>query len=329
MWGMRTEVIDLVSAAVIVAAAVVAVVVCPRLRLEPLTRRADLVSQLRFAVTMQDLRTVVLLRRQLRGERPRVTPWFRIARSPSASPTRAVWQRDLRGLARYPASRAVRMALQAVCAGLAVVAVEAGTTPALVAIGVSGYLLGLEAIEPLSQEIDHPDLNESVPLERSWLLVRHFLAPAVGLVPFAVIGAVVVTVADPRHAAAAFGLCLPVTWAAACGAIVSVVRDAPSPTKPASPTGSAAASAVPPEFAGFTSSLRFLVPILVSTIAALTVLGMREAPSAGQAVRFALLDGLVVAATGLWVLKRDQWAASWHKLLEGGRAERDARRVGA
>ena len=42
-----------------------------RLRLEPLARRGELVSQLRFAATSQDLRTVVLLRRQLRAEAPR------------------------------------------------------------------------------------------------------------------------------------------------------------------------------------------------------------------------------------------------------------------
>ena len=51
-----------------------------RLRVEPLVRRGDLVSQLHFAVTMQDLRTVVLLRRQLRGEQPRARPWIRLGR---------------------------------------------------------------------------------------------------------------------------------------------------------------------------------------------------------------------------------------------------------
>jgi len=323
LWGMRTRPVDLAAVAVVLIAAVAAAAVCDRLRLEPLTRRADLVSQLRFAVTMQDLRTVVLLRRQLRGERPRTEPWFRLGRSGSASRSRAVWQRDLRGLARYPASRLVRMALLAVCAGLGVIAVESGTTPAMIAVGMVAYLLGLEAIEPMSQEIDHPDLNESVPVPRNWLLVRHLLAPAVGLVPFALIAAVVVIVADPSHAPAALALCVPVAWAGACGAVVSVVRDAPNPAKA---TTSAAATAVPPEFAGFTSSLRFLVPILVSTICSLTVLAMREAPSVGQAVRMALLNLLVVAATAAWIYKRDEWAAAWQRLLDGGKAERDARR---
>ncbi len=175
-----------------------ALLIADRLRLEPLTRRADLVSQLRFAVTVQDLRTVVLLRRQLRGERPRSTPWIRLGRATGpVRPTMAVVQRGLRGLARYPASRLARMAATAVLAGLAVVAVLRGTTPAMLAVGVALYLLGLDAIEPLSQEIDHPDVADGVPRRRGWLLLRHLAAPIVALTPFALIGAVTVGVAQP------------------------------------------------------------------------------------------------------------------------------------
>ena len=89
MWGMRQHPVDLVGVAVVVVASAVAVALAGRLRVEPLVRRADLVSQLRFAVTMQDLRTVVLLRRQLRGERPRATPWLRLRRRGTRSPRRS------------------------------------------------------------------------------------------------------------------------------------------------------------------------------------------------------------------------------------------------
>ena len=69
-----------------------------RLRLEPLARRGELVSQLRFAATSQDLRTVVLLRRQLRAEAPRNRSWFgtrrrigeRADRRPQAASARAI-----------------------------------------------------------------------------------------------------------------------------------------------------------------------------------------------------------------------------------------------
>ena len=83
--------------------AVVAVVAGRGLRVEPLVRRGDLVSQLRFAVTMQDLRTVVLLRRQLRGEQPRDPPWFGLRPTLTAARRqRAIWQRGLAGPAALP-----------------------------------------------------------------------------------------------------------------------------------------------------------------------------------------------------------------------------------
>ena len=47
------------------------------LSIEAARRRAGLVAQLRFAVTLQDMRTVVLLRRQLAQEKPRNRPWIR------------------------------------------------------------------------------------------------------------------------------------------------------------------------------------------------------------------------------------------------------------
>lgn len=314
MWGMRTNVVDLLSVAAVLVAVAVALVLVDRLRVEPLTRRADLVSQLRFAVTMQDLRTVVLLRRQLRGERPRQTPWLRLRRSKRLNPTLAVWQRDLRGLARYPASRLVRMSSLAIAAALCAAAAESGTTPALVGVGVSLYLLGLDAIEPMSQEIDHPDHSDGVPRSRGWLLVRHLASPAMATVPFALLGAALLAVIQPDHAAASFALCIPLTWAGVCGSVVSVVRDAPDPLSP-----SATSTAVPPEFAGFTSSINFLIPLVVSMISTLTVLGMRADPTAGSAVRFAILDALVVAATGTWVFKRDAWRKAWRELLDAGR----------
>lgn len=314
MWGLRTRFVDLVSVAVIAGVTVGALALADRLRLEPLTRRADLVSQLRFAVTMQDLRTVVLLRRQLRGEQPRSTPWIRVGRSRSTSATRAVWQRDVRGIVRYPASRLFRMATLAVVAGLCTVFVMEGTTPMILGIGIALYLLGLDAIEPMSQEIDHPDFADGTPNHRGWLHLRHFAAPAIALVPFAAIGAGVVAVVESDHASAAGALAISVAWAGAAGSIVSVVRDAPNPVE-----HSLSATAVPPEFAGFTSSLRFLIPIAVSSVASLTALAMRESPSAGTALRMCVLNVLVVIATGFWVLRRDEWIKAWRRFLDAGR----------
>lgn len=317
LWGMRTHPVDLVAVAAITAAVIVALVVCDRLRVEPLVRRANLVAQLRFAVTMQDLRTVVLLRRQLRGEHPRQRPIRPIDgwRARRHGLIATVVLRDARSIGRFPTSRLIRMALLAITAGIAAAITAAGTTPALVVVGLAGNLLGLEALEPLSQEIDHPDLGDGIPLERGNLMAPHLIVPAIALVPFALLAALVVTVADPAHAAAAFALCVPAAWVAACGAVVSIVRDAPDPA-----SSSATTTAMPPEFAGFTSTLRMLWPLAGSVIAGVFVLAMRVDPTPLMALRMLLVAAFVVGLTALWVVRRDRWREKFRTFMDEGRA---------
>ena len=316
LWGMRQHLSDLFAIGLVVAGSLVAVLLAGHLRVEPLVRRGDLVSQLRFAVTMQDLRTVVLLRRQLRGERPRSTPWVRIPARRGGSAGRAVWRRGWRGLLRYPVARLARMAGLVVAAGVAAVAVLRGTTPAIVAIGIALYLLGLDAVEPLSQEIDHPDHTDGVPIRRGWMLAHHVAAPALALVPFALLGAATVALLEPGTWRSALALCVPITWIGVCGAVVSIVRDAPDPLAP--PT--AASAAVPPEFAGFTSTIRLLYPLAISTIAGVPVLVLREFPGAGTVVRMLVVAVLVVAGTVWWVRRRDEWRKKLRDFLAAGRA---------
>ena len=74
-WGIRQRGIDAAAIAVTIVVALGALALAGRLRLEPLARRGELVTQLRFAATVQDLRTVVMLRRQLRAETMRSRPW--------------------------------------------------------------------------------------------------------------------------------------------------------------------------------------------------------------------------------------------------------------
>ena len=127
----------------------------------------------------------------------------------------------------------------------------------------------------MSQEIDHPDQADGVPHDRGWLLVRHIAAPAVGLVPFALLGAAVVAAAEPAAWAGALAVAIPIMWLGVGGAAVSILRDAPDPLSP--PVASSAA--VPPEFAGFTSTFRAVWPIAISALATVPVLAMREQPT--------------------------------------------------
>ena len=110
--------------------AVLGVLLLDRVSVEKLDRRSALVAQLRFAVTMQDLRTVTLLRRQLSNELPRRDPWFTV--HPGRLPA---WRRSLRSLARFPSKRLGRMVLLAAFAGGAELAAFKGTSPAILIAG--------------------------------------------------------------------------------------------------------------------------------------------------------------------------------------------------
>ena len=78
MWGWRQNPVDLVFPIVAVTVMIVGVCMLQQTSLDALARRSSLVAQLRFAVTMQDIRTVILLRRQLNQEQTRTDPWVRV-----------------------------------------------------------------------------------------------------------------------------------------------------------------------------------------------------------------------------------------------------------
>ena len=59
-----------------------------------------------FAATVRDLRTVMVLRRQLVQEQHRTRPWFRLP----PFPRQTIWRRDLHGILRFPVVRLLRMA---------------------------------------------------------------------------------------------------------------------------------------------------------------------------------------------------------------------------
>jgi len=195
MWWLRWSPIDSVGVVVVVAAAVLAISLSGRLSLEALARRSALVSQLKFAVTLQDIRTVVLLRRQLSQEYMRVTPWWKL---PPVLRRDVVVARGLRSIMHFPVRRLLRMALVSGAASCALVLAWRGTTPAIVVSGLLLFILGLDAVEPLSQEVDQPDRTDALPLERGLLMTKHLVVPAIVVVPFVVIGVAVAWVLEPR-----------------------------------------------------------------------------------------------------------------------------------
>jgi hypothetical protein len=143
------------------------------LRLEAARRRAELVAEMRFSASVQDLRTVILLRRQLASELPRRRPWLRL-RGATGYP---IWRRDWQSYLRWPLVRIVRVVLIAVAAGgLAVGGFD--LTPVLFALpGPLLFVAALDLIEPLAQESDHPTRRLLLPFTAVDLIRRHLWAP--------------------------------------------------------------------------------------------------------------------------------------------------------
>jgi hypothetical protein len=350
LWGWRQRPAELLALVASAAIAVCGAALVQRMSVEALARRSSLVAQLRFAVTMQDLRTVMLLRRQLNQERPRSRPWGvargacpsaepRMRRAPHPSDTidhgtataaSAARRRGAHGVRRFPATKLARMMGLAAVAGLALGAAARGTSAALVGAAIALFLVGLEVFEPLSQEVDHPDLTDLLPVDRGALMLHQLIAPAVALVPCAATtGAAAVAVASPGRdrlgevIAAAAILSIPLMLCGVCGALVSIVRDASDPL-----AASRTDAFVPPEMAGVSNALRTLWPFVISLAGPALSLTIRAADDdgrslAGAAVRSSVGCLLLVAATLWWVRRRDYWRARWRRWVNEGQRLRN------
>lgn len=343
LWGIDQEPTGAVAVVVAVAMTAAALLLGGHLRIEALARRGELVSQLRFAATVQDLRTVVQLRRQLRSEILRTRPWGQRRRparptpvaltrgravsaaasgdwSPSAS---AVWRRDSRSLRRLPAARLFRIAMLAAIGGVgAALTISASPLFGLLLLGAL-FFVGLESLEPLSQEIDRPDLTDGIPIERGWIYVHHLVASAVLLAGVGLIGAATALLVEPELGAIAFAAAVPMVWAAAMGPVVVTMLDAPSTPSPTTLLGTprdAETSLVPPEFAGFSTALRTLLPVILSAVGTVPVFVARFADDAASVGRSLVALVLFTTLVVVWVRRRDPWGIKVRAFLEEGRA---------
>lgn len=246
--------------------------------LEAAQRRAQLVAEMRFSASVQDLRTVILLRRQLASELPRRRPWLRLG-GKQASPW-PIWRRDWQSYLRWPVVRIVRTALIAVAAGALAVA-GFDLTPVLFAVpGPLLLVAALDLIEPLAQESDHPTRRLLLPARAADLIRRHLVAPAVAM-------AVVLAIATAAAAAAsgdpglALGVgavsLLPLAVVLVCAAAVSATND-------------------PYEFAlnpQIAQTLTF-APIVVALIAAFLPLFVAWKAEGGDGARVGAAFGMII-----------------------------------
>ncbi|HSL56316.1 MAG TPA: hypothetical protein VK866_00580 [Acidimicrobiales bacterium] len=296
--------------------------------LEAAERRTSLVGQLRFAATLQDLRTVMVLRRQLAQEHPRRSPW--LGWVPGGRGRFAVWERDWRGVARWPAVRFVRIAVLGGVAGASLVGVANGTTPLLIVAGLAVFVAGLDAVEGLAQEVDHPTVAESLPVARGRIHLLHlpmgmFVLGIAGLAGLAVAMAL-----EPSTDTLSVGVVVIVS-AAVCGAAAAGLSTVSGPIEQ---TG--AWSMVPPEVSGMRNVVRLVFPPAVAVLGVLPVLPAVRGPEAASPVANAAVAAVAAVLIGAlvmaWISARDAVLGQMREAMEqmgDGARPTDAARAAA
>jgi len=314
LWPLEWSPLGLLAVVVGAVVVVVGLSLLGRTSLEDAERRSRLVGQLRFAATLQDLRTVIVLRRQLAMELPRVRPWVRLrVRGNRRAP---VFTRGVRGLLRWPAARLARLVLLAVTAGLALRGAWAGTTPLVLLAGLALFVAGLDTVEALAQEVDHPSRRDCSPIEVGAIHLRHV---PIGVLGQALVAAVAMLVAAgpggggqvPADIAVIAGA--PLALGAVAGALVSVLSG------PASTSGGWALA--PPEAQGMRLAFRTAWPPSLAALGTVPVLTARWAmasgdPGAPAAVSAAMGIGLLFAVVCGWVRLHDEIGAWFQQQME-------------
>jgi Family of unknown function (DUF6297) len=225
VWPLEFEPLALLGAVALLLLPLIGIYTCGGTALEAAKRRAGLQAQLRFAATLYDVRTVILLRRQLAQELSRNKPWVRlpIRKGIRFAPIR----RGLQGLMRWPGSRILRLFGLGAVVGFACLGAWNGVKPLILVAGGAMYVAALDAVEPLAQEGDHPHLGRSLPIEAGRLRIRHMILPTLVMMSIGLFGAaVIMPFGDPATVMDVTAALLPcAALAAVCGAALSVTSE--------------------------------------------------------------------------------------------------------
>lgn len=319
----------LVTLPVILVAAVVGVTRIGGISIEEMARRSALVGEMRFAATMRDLRTVLVLRRSLLQERPRNRPWLPRFRSgpSSTSPVVVYIARSWRSLLRIPAARLLRMAILAAIGGAAARAAWDGVLPLALVTGLCAFLVGLDAIEPLSQEFDHETILELVAVPTGTVHSSLLIVPtatAVVMSGFGVAGAA-------TGGLNATGVIVAVTVSVACaltgvaGAAVSTVRGAPDPND-------LSMLMLPPEAASSRVVFDAALPPAIACLGLVPFFIAQRADSFGDDPVLVLNNGATIAfgvfvLMTLWVRSRPAFRAQMNEAFNASEARKRAKRL--
>ena len=304
LWALGFDPLALIGIALLLLLPVAGIYAVGGTSLEAAKRRAGLQAQLRFAATLYDVRTVIVLRRLLAQEMSRTRPWLRLRVGRSGR--RDVWRRGWHALVRWPGVRLLRLGVLGAAAGFGALGAFKGVPALIVVSGICLYLAALDAIEPLAQEVDHPQLSESYPIARPRLTLRHLAMPAavmglvvlvggVAILPFAPLA----TVLDVTPA-----VMVSAGLAAACGAALSVTGEPPMMV--------AMRTAPSLDMLGMQVVLLAAWPPLVATAGVLPVLAARSAADSGGTVGGGAVAGAVgvitlCAGILVWINFRDRF----------------------
>lgn len=317
LWPLRFAPVGAIAVIIGVAMTAAGLSLVGRVSLEAAERRSTLVGQLRFAATLQDLRTVIVLRRQLAMELPRLRPWLRLkVRGTGRWP---VFLRGMRGTLRWPAARVARLGLLAVVAGACLRGAWAGTTPLLAIAGLAMFIAGLDTVESLAQEVDHPTRRDASPLDASAIHLRHVPMGALGQLLVATVAAGVTLIpGGGRLPADVAALAIaPLALGGLSGALVSVLS--------APPSMSGGWSLAPPEAQGMRVAFRTAWPPGMAVLGAVPVLFSRNALEQGSSATAGGLAPAVFVATVFalvcgWIRVRDDIGKWWSSQMEQANA---------
>jgi hypothetical protein len=275
------------------------IAVVNRSSIEAAERRSRLVGQLRFAATLQDVRTVMVLQRQLAQEHLRQHPWIRLRPRRSVGVKRGRVQRRvfvrraLHGMLRWPLMRLVRLFVFAGISAACVAGVWAGTGPLIIVAGLSMWIAALDLCEPLAQEIDHPDRTKSMASSRGVVLMNQMYVPFVALVVLAVVVSIPIIVFGNSHIVAAFWpLYFLIAGCALGGASMTVNAQPPS----------AGSMVDTPETASLKFIWRVMVPPAIAVAGFLPLIPAHKSWALHHDMALMVQDANMAVAVGIAVM---------------------------
>jgi hypothetical protein len=234
-----------------------------------------------------------------------------------------VVNRGIRSIAHFPARRLGRITILSIAASLALVYTFDGTTPLVVVAGMLCFIIGLDVIEPLSQEVDQPNFSDSFPRERCLTMTQHLVVPSLMLLPCLIIGMITAFVARPQVSTIAMSVLVgvPAALGGLGGAAINAVKGAPDPVGESNE-----GLYMPPEVSGMTTVIRAVWPVVVSVIGSLPIVGALSASRNGTdpfsaTARLSLGVLLALSLVPMWVRKRDDIHLWWRQTLEGSKAQ--------